>query len=69
MKINKDLVDATLMLSFIILVLVGTTEISSAVIKDVTMGVLGVICIIMVVLRGIQLRQAAHENTEEEYNY
>lgn len=69
MKINKDLVDATLMLSFIILVLVGTTEISNAVIKDVTMGALGVVCVIMAVLRGIQLRQAGHENTEEEYNY
>jgi hypothetical protein len=68
MKINKDLVDATLMLSFIILVLVGTTESSNTIIKDAIMGVLGVICIIMVVLRGIQLRQAAHENTEEEYN-
>lgn len=69
MKINKDLVDATLMLSFIILVLVGTTEISSAITKDLIMGVLGIICVIMVVLRGIQLRHAAHENTEEEYNY
>lgn len=68
MKINKDLVDATLMLSFITLVLVGTTDFSNMATKDVIMGVLGVVCVIMVVLRGIQLRQASHEHTEEDYN-
>ena len=65
MKINKDLVDATMMLSFITLVLVGTTDFESTANKDIVMAILGVVCVIMVVFRGIQLRQAAHEPQEE----
>lgn len=38
MKINKDLVDAVMMVSFIILVLIGTTDFENAITKDVTMG-------------------------------
>ena len=68
MKINKDLVDAVMMVSFIILVLIGTTDFDNAVTKDVTIGVLGFVTICMVVLRGIQLRQAAKE-PKEEYEY
>lgn len=68
MKINKDLVDATMMLSFIILVLIGTTDFENIVVKDVTMGVLGLITVVMVVLRAIQMRQAAKE-PKEEYEY
>nr|WP_129735573.1 hypothetical protein [Parabacteroides goldsteinii] len=68
MKINKDLVDAIMMLSFIILVLIGTTDFENMVVKDVTMGVLGLITVIMVVLRAIQMRQAAKE-PKEEYEY
>ena len=41
MKINKDLVDAVMMVSFIILVLIGTTDFENAITKDVTMGALG----------------------------
>lgn len=68
MKINKDLVDAVMMLSFIILVLVGTTDFSDLVLKDITMGVLAVVTVIMVVLRGIQIRYAAkHPELEVEY--
>lgn len=68
MKINKDLVDAVMMLSFIILVLVGTTDFSDMVVKDITMGVLAVVTIIMVVLRGIQIRYASkHPEMETEY--
>ena len=58
MKINKDLVDATLMLSFIILVLVGTTDFTNVVMKHVLMGILAVISIAMVVLRVLYARQA-----------
>ncbi len=58
MKINKDLVDATLMLSFIILVLVGTTDFANVVMKHVLMGILAVISIAMVVLRVLYARQA-----------
>ena len=68
MKINKDLVDAVMMLSFITLVLVGTTDFSKIMTKDVIMGCLGFITVVMVVLRGIQLKQAAHEKPEE-YDY
>ena len=38
MKINKDLVDATMMLSFIILVLIGTSDFSNMLLKEITMG-------------------------------
>ena len=34
MKINKDLVDAVMMVSFIILVLIGTTDFENAITKD-----------------------------------
>ena len=68
MMINKDLVDATMMLSFIILVLIGTTDFENIVAKDVTMGVLGLVTVIMVVLRGIQMRIEAKQ-PKEEYEY
>ena len=68
MKINKDLVDAVMMVSFIILVLIGTTDFENAITKDVTMGALGLVTVAMVILRGIHLRQAAKE-PKEEYEY
>ena len=68
MKINKDLVDAVMMVSFIILVLIGTTDFENAITKDVTMGALGLVTVAMVILRGIQLRQEAKE-PKEEYEY
>ena len=68
MKINKDLVDAVMMVSFIILVLIGTTDFENAITKDVTMGALGLVTVAMVILRAIQLRQAAKE-PKEEYEY
>ena len=68
MKINKDLVDAIMMVSFIILVLIGTTDFENIIAKDVTMGALGLLTVGMVILRGIQLRQAAKE-PKEEYEY
>ena len=42
MRINKDLADAIMMVSFIVLVLVGTTTFDNEVTKNVTMGSLGV---------------------------
>lgn len=68
MKINKDLVDAVMMVSFIILVLIGTTDFEKEIVKDVTMGALGLLTVGMVILRAIQLRQAAKE-PKEEYEY
>lgn len=68
MKINKDLVDAVMMLSFITLVLVGTTDFSNLIMKDVSMGILGVITVIMMVLRGIQIHnESKEEHTHFEY--
>lgn len=62
MKINKDLTDAVMMLSFIVLVLVGTTTFSDEVAKNVTMGVLGIITVVMGILRVLGSR---HEKEEE----
>ena len=50
MRINKDLADAIMMVSFIVLVLVGTTTFDNEVTKNVTMGSLGVITVAMLVL-------------------
>lgn len=61
MKINKDLVDAILMVSFIILVLIGTTKFESASAKNVIMGGLGLISVAMVVLRTLQMKQTGKE--------
>ena len=48
MKINKDLVDATMMLSFIILVLIGTSDFSNMLLKEITMGSLAVLSVAMI---------------------
>lgn len=68
MKINKDLVDAIMMVSFIILVLIGTTDFQDETTKSISMGALGLLTASMVVLRVIQMRQAAKE-PKEEYEY
>ena len=68
MKINKDLVDATMMLSFIILVLIGTTDFSDLLIKNVAMGAVALLSIAMVVLRIIYARQEANR-PKEDYEY
>ncbi len=65
MRINKDLVDALMMLSGITLVLVGTSDFDNVIMKDATMGVLAVIAVVMVVLRVIEARQSAKEVTSE----
>lgn len=68
MKINKDLVDATMMLSFIILVLIGTTDFSDLLVKQMSMGAIALLSITMVVLRIIYARQEANK-PKEEYEY
>lgn len=68
MKINKDLVDAIMMLSFIMLVLIGTTDFTNVVTKNMTMGALGLVAIIMVTLRGVQIRKEAKE-PKKDYEY
>lgn len=51
MKINKDLVDAVMMTSFICLVLVGTSDFDNEMTQNIIMGILGGITLIMVALR------------------
>lgn len=67
MRINKDLVDAVMMLSFIILVLVGTTDFSNESHKNIIMGILGGITVLMVIFRIIRSRQA--DDTHKEYEH
>ena len=67
MKINKDLVDATMMLSFIILVLIGTTDFSDMLLKEITMGGLALLSVAMVTLRIIYMQQEANSPKNEEY--
>jgi len=64
MKLNKDLIDAVMMLSFIILVLVGTTEFDNITTKNITMGALGGITVLMVILRVIESRISPKEEAE-----
>ena len=66
MKINKDLVDATMMLSFIILVL---SDFSNMLLKEITMGSLAVLSVAMIALRFIHMRQEANSPKDEEYEY
>ena len=61
MKINKAMVEAVMIVSFIVLALVGTTTFDNEVAKDVTMGSLGVITVAMLVLRIIGSRQKEEE--------
>jgi hypothetical protein len=49
MKINKDLMNAVLMVSFIVLVLVGTTTFTDEIAKIITMVSLGALCLLSIV--------------------
>jgi L-asparagine transporter-like permease len=49
MKINKDLMNAVLMVSFIVLVLVGTTTFTDEMTKIITMVSLGALCLLSIV--------------------
>lgn len=62
MKINKDLVDAVMMMSFICLVLVGTSDFDSETTQNTIMIILGAITVGMVALRFIGSRK--QENQE-----
>lgn len=68
MKLNRDLIDAVMMLSFIILVLVGTTDFSDMGTKELIMGGLGVVTVIAVILRGIQIHQDSKHSEHEFEN-
>ncbi len=62
MKINKDLAEAVMMVSFISLVLVGTSEFNSETTKTTIMVALGGLTFIMLVLRIIGSKK--HDNQE-----
>lgn len=66
MKINKDLVESLLMVSFISLVLIGTTDFDNPATKNIVMGITGVLTVVMAVLR-IKAGRQPHE-PEEYYN-
>ena len=66
MKINKDLVESILMVSFISLVLIGTTDFNNPATKNIAMGILGVLTVVMAALR-IKAGQQ-HQEPDEYYN-
>lgn len=68
MKINKDLTDAIMMVSLIILVLIGTTDFENATTKNVTMGALGLLSVVMIILRVMQTKREA-KLPGKEYEY
>jgi len=51
MKINKDLADAVMMVSFICLVLVGTSDFDNETTKTIIMVALGAVTLISAALR------------------
>ncbi|MDR1203439.1 MAG: hypothetical protein LBL58_17660 [Tannerellaceae bacterium] len=65
MRINKDLVDAVMMLSFIILVLVGTTDFENESQKNIIMGILGGLTVLMVIFRVIRGRLQQDTNDQD----
>lgn len=66
MNINKDLVDACMMLSGISLVLVGTTDFSEGGHKTIIMATLAVIAVLMLVFRIIA---GSHKHGEHNETY
>ena len=57
MKINKDLVDAIMMVSFILLVLIGTSEFANTTLKTILMGGLGFSSLVMIIIWIINSQQ------------
>jgi hypothetical protein len=68
MRINKDLVDAVMMLSFITLVLIGTTDFDNESQKNIIMGILGGLTVLMVILRVIRGRLQQEDAQDQEFN-
>ena len=51
MKLSQDFIEAVMMLAFIILVLVGTTDFENPLTKEVTLIITGIVAVGMVVLK------------------
>ena len=49
MKLSQDFIEAVMMLAFIILVLVGTTDFENPLTKEVTLIITGIVAVGMVV--------------------
>lgn len=64
MMVSKDFVEAVMMLSFIILVLVGTTEFDSDSTKNIVMGCLGVVALVAIATRVYQTRHPEQHPAE-----
>lgn len=58
MKVSKDLADAVMMISCIILVLAGTTDFDSASTKAVLMGILAVLAVGMGAVRVLSAKRS-----------
>lgn len=52
-----------------ILVLIGTSDFSNMLLKEITMGSLAVLSVAMIALRFIHMRQEANSPKDEEYEY
>lgn len=64
MKVNKDLADAVMMVSCIILVLAGTSDFESNSMKTILMSILGVLAVGM----GVARIYGSKENNQHETN-
>lgn len=63
MKISTDLIDALLMLSVIILVLIGTTPFDTPTNKTILMSAFSVIAVVAAIMRVIKIKKG--QNTTQ----
>lgn len=63
MKISTDLIDALLMLSVIILVLIGTTPFDNPTNKTILMSTFSVIAVVAAIMRVIKIKKG--QNTTQ----
>lgn len=64
MKLSQDFIEAVMMLAFIILVLVGTTDFENPVTKEVTMIITGIVAVGMVFLKLKTMRTSRTKQIE-----
>ena len=64
MKLSQDFIEAVMMLAFIILVLVGTTDFENPLTKEVTLIITGIVAVGMVVLKLKTLRTGRTKQIE-----
>ena len=64
MKLSQDFIEAVMMLAFIILVLVGTTDFENPLTKEVTLIITGIVAVGMVVLKLKTMRTSRTKQIE-----